>query len=527
MQKNLNLSVVLSKLLTLPFIITLQSFITLQIFSFVTYAGLVELLPTLPSRCEFAEIKKSGIHARKFTSTPNNNIFLQEEVQEFSPSLENKMHPYKNIDLGSTQSCQEMDGFGFTLTESSVINISRLPFKTKIETLNALFNSETGAGFNYMAIPLSSTDFNDSSKGDFSVCDCKKPNPDGSCFDAERLKQTIEVLKLAKNINPNIKLMLKPWTTPPHMKRENSIGNPNPYYGGDFDPKWINSYSSCLADSVRFFKKNGFQVQSIAAQNEPGLKLPYPSTYFDDYDHGKLLNAVASKIHSFSAETQMVVRSDNFISAPGAKRTLEILNSQHKRPIFAAHCYSNDPHSSNKLLSQNKKRFCSTRENRELEYFMGECSATGRPDYIGDFNWWLKNRVVNDIDQGASGILAWNGILDDQYGPKNNGCPKCRGLLTADFSKSTPEVIKNPEYYALAHAAKFVKSGARRLILEENQLAFQNPDGSTVILLHNQSQSPKFFTILTEECKTMHVTVPKASTVSIIVKRASNSISLL
>lgn len=499
----------------------------------------------IPSRCERLESygtqianTKGPISVQKFTSMPRENIFLKEENIEVAlpnqqsggplaelhnrielkKRTEIKMHPYKIVDLAEARSCQEMDGFGFTLTESSVINITRLPFKEKIEALNALFDPEKGAGFSYLAIPLSSTDFSDSSRGDFSICDCKNPNPDGSCFDASRLTDTLEVLNIAKNINPNIKLMLKPWTTPPHMKYPGSVANPNSYYGGHFDPKWINSYSSCLADSVKFFKKHGMSVQSIAAQNEPGLKLSYPSTFMDDNDHGRLLNALSEKIRPFSADTQIVVRSDNFISAPSVQRTLEILNPQNVRPIFAAHCYSNDPESSNKLLKNDQKRFCSTKENKQLEYFMGECSATGRPDYVGDFNWWLKNRVINDIDQGASGILGWNGILDQDYGPRNNGCPKCRGLLTADFSKSPAEIIKNPEYYALAHVAKFVKPGAKRLILEENQLAFENPDNSKVVVLFNGSHSPKFFSVQTEDCNVLPVTVPSESTVSLLIK---------
>lgn len=456
--------------------------------------------------------------ATQFTSDPSTETFLQAEELYFVPLTQTQIAPFQEIDLLSGKSCQQMDGFGFSLTESSVINFNRLPFKEKISALRALFDRDSGAGFNYLTIPLSSTDFNDASRGDFSVCDCQDTPENQSCFKSERLNETIELLQIAKHFNHELKLMLKPWTTPPFMKFPHSIPHTNPYFGGHFDPRWIERYSSCLADSVRFFKNKGFKVQSIAAQNEPGLSLPYPSVYMDDYDHGKLLNAIAKKIRSFSPKTQIIVRSDNFISAPGAKRSLEVLDPQIARPIFSAHCYSNDPQSSNQLLPKGENRFCSTKENKKLEYLMGECSATGVPNFTGDFNWWFKNRVINDIDQGASGIFGWNGILDENYGPKNHGCPSCRGLLTAQFNNKNALLVKNPEYYALAHVARFVKPNAMRIILDKNSLVFENPNGAKILVFHNDTSNPKYYSILTEDCQSLQVQLKAGTSASIVLE---------
>jgi hypothetical protein len=66
-----------------------------------------------------------------------------------------------------------MDGFGFSLTESSVINLNRLPLKEKIAAMRFLFDRAQGAGFNYLTIPLRFTAFNKLSHGDFTECDCK------------------------------------------------------------------------------------------------------------------------------------------------------------------------------------------------------------------------------------------------------------------------------------------------------------------------------------------------------------------
>ena len=51
--------------------------------------------------------------------------------------------------------------------------------------------------------------------------------------------------------------------------------------------------------------------------------------------------------------------------------------------------------------------------------------------------------------------------LDENDGPHLGGCKDCRGVVTIDSRDG--KITRNEEYYALAHASRFVRPGARRI----------------------------------------------------------------
>jgi glucosylceramidase len=80
--------------------------------------------------------------------------------------------------------------------------------------------------------------------------------------------------------------------------------------------------------------------------------------------------------------------------------------------------------------------------------------------------------------------------LDENHGPHLGGCGNCRGVVT--INSSTGEVTRNPEYYALAHASRFVRPGAHRIdssILpgKLDTVAFQNADDASLVLIASNS----------------------------------------
>jgi glucosylceramidase len=89
-------------------------------------------------------------------------------------------------------------------------------------------------------------------------------------------------------------------------------------------------------------------------------------------------------------------------------------------------------------------------------------------------------------------VLFWNLALDENDGPHLGGCKDCRGVVTID--SKTGAVTRNVEYYALAHASRFVLPGASRIRSSEPSdglanVAFRNPDGSIALLVANADAS--------------------------------------
>ena len=65
-------------------------------------------------------------------------------------------------------------------------------------------------------------------------------------------------------------------------------------------------------------------------------------------------------------------------------------------------------------------------------------------------------------------------------------------MVTID--RKTHAVSRNIEYYVLGHVSRFVDPGARVLpssggSAEVSHVAFRNPDGTLVLLLHNRGKS--------------------------------------
>src|SRR5882724_7028436 len=90
--------------------------------------------------------------------------------------------------------------------------------------------------------------------------------------------------------------------------------------------------------------------------------------------------------------------------------------------------------------------------------------------------------------------------LDQNDGPVNgNGCHTCRGVVTVDWSTTPATVRYEVEYYSLGQSSKLVVPGAHRI--ESNiagpieNVAYQNPDGSIVLVVYNSGHSNNAFSV--------------------------------
>jgi glucosylceramidase len=90
------------------------------------------------------------------------------------------------------------------------------------------------------------------------------------------------------------------------------------------------------------------------------------------------------------------------------------------------------------------------------------------------------------IEAGVNSYSAWNMVLDTQGHNLDEERPwPQNALLTVSRSSGTLNVT--PAYYVFRHFSYFVDPGAVRLGTSGNAdaLAFRNPDGSLVTVVHN------------------------------------------
>ncbi len=94
-------------------------------------------------------------------------------------------------------------------------------------------------------------------------------------------------------------------------------------------------------------------------------------------------------------------------------------------------------------------------------------------------------------------VIEWNLAADPQYNPHTDrgGCDICLGGITIDKDSFT----RNPAYYVVAHAAKFVRPGSVRiasnLVNGLPNVAFKTPDGNKVLIVINNGAEAQTFSI--------------------------------
>ena len=146
----------------------------------------------------------------------------------------------------------------------------------------------------------------------------------------------------------------------------------------------------------------------------------------------------------------------------------------------------------------------------DKEIFGTECtSGTRSPKHASD--------IIIDMTRGfARGVLMWNLALDPGGGPKTGtGCKTCTGTVTID--PATGDVTYTRQYYELAHASRFVVPGARRIDSNPidfvagkaaENVAFINPDGTRVLLVHNRDSAPLRFRVRWDLTRSFTYTLP-------------------
>ena len=119
-------------------------------------------------------------------------------------------------------------------------------------------------------------------------------------------------------------------------------------------------------------------------------------------------------------------------------------------------------------------------------------------DWAKNLMFFTRTLVIDTTRGWARGVLLWNLALDEKDGPHLGGCKDCRGVVTID--SRTGEVTRNVEYYALAHASRFVLPGAQRVQSSEaagelSNVAFRNRDGSLALVVANGAPQEQTFSV--------------------------------
>ena len=395
------------------------------------------------------------------------------------------------IAVDPSRAYQRIEGLGASITESSAHLLAHSPDRDAI--MRSLFDPRRGIGISYLRQPMGASDF--VAGPHYTYDDVPAGQTDFGLRHFSIAHDRAEILPLlrqARALNPNLKIMATPWSPPAWMKTSDSL------IGGRFkdDPRVYEAYARYFVRFIQEYRHAGVPIDAITLQNEPQNRNPsgYPGMDLRDPEEARLAVAVGHKLRGAGLHTKILGYDHNWSLHPNdvgppddpanpdyARSLLSDTAASKYLAGTAFHCYSGDPESQSALHDLFPAK----------DIYFTECSgivsgnpATTFPDTL---HWHTRFLTVGAIRNWAKTVITWNLALDPAGGPHNGGCDTCTGVVTVDpaTGHATPEA----DYYVLGHVTRFIRPGAVRVdsTVAGNawSVAFRNPDGSLVLVVVN------------------------------------------
>lgn len=393
---------------------------------------------------------------------------------------------------------QTMDGFGAAVTGSTCYNLMQMTPENRTKFLTETFSPTEGMGQSYIRIAIGCSDF---SLSEYTCCDT--PGIENFGLTSEENDYVIPILKEILKINPDVKIMGSPWTSPRWMKVNNltELKPFNSWTSGQLNPAYYSDYATYFVKWIQAFEQQGIKIYSVTPQNEP-LNRGNSASLFMGWEEQLefVKNHLTPKIKESSLQTKIYLFDHNYNYDNMADQNdypVKIYDAGIDEEIVAGAAYHNYGGNKAELLDIHDKY-----PNRELVF-----TETS----IGTWNDGrnLEVRLIDDMREVAlgtvnnwcRGVIVWNLMLDSERGPnREGGCKTCYGAVDIDKSNYST-ITRNSHYFIIGHLSSVVKPGAVRIGttgFSEGGFfhsAFENPDGTYACVLLNSNAAPKMITI--------------------------------
>ena len=392
------------------------------------------------------------------------------------------------IDVDPATTYQTIDGFGAAFTDSSAALVANdLDQGARDELMNNLFGAD-GIGLSMVRQPLGASDFATAESGDYTF--------DDTCCDLSDFNTghdeayILPILRQAKQINPDLKVMGTPWSAPAWMKTNDNVD------GGELKTENHGVFADYLLKTAQAYSDAGVPLDFLSIQNEPyhpesgDGSSGYPSMHMSpEQQAASIGDEIGPKFAESGLKTQLLAWDHNWSHPEYPGIVADDPEAGQHVAGAAFHCYEGDV--------SGQSEFQQAHPDKGI--WLTECSGGDwSPDFAQNLKWQTQNLIIGGTRNWAKGVALWNVALDQNHGPTNGGCSDCRGVVTVNTDDG--QVTYNEEYYVLGHVAKFVKPGAQRVESTSNpngveSVAFRNTDGSTALLALNASDSEQTFQV--------------------------------
>lgn len=403
---------------------------------------------------------------------------------------------------------QEIEGYGAGFTGSSAYLLNKkLDAAARQAALTDLFDPATGIGISYLRMTMGASDF---SLSDFTYNDLAAGQTDYALAQftlAQDLDDVIPVMQEILLIAPDIKLMGTPWSPPAWMKTNGSLK------GGRLKTDCYDVYAGYFVKYIQSMSARGIVIDAVTPQNEPlYYTAGYPCMEMQASEQLAFIkNSLGPAFATAGINTKIIVYDHNW---DNPQYPIGILDNADTRKYVAGsafHAYAGDVSAMSTVHNAHPDKGL---------YFTEISGGAWAGDFSDNLMWNMNNIFIGTARNWSKTALLWNLALDQDFGPQNNGCNNCRGVIT--INAGSGQVTKNEEYYSIAHFSKFVRPGAFRIstIVPPTLdgfilVGFQNVDGSKVLVACNSGNAATSFAVK-QGSKYFNYAIPAKSVATIV-----------
>jgi len=409
---------------------------------------------------------------------------------------------------------QEIEGFGAAITGSTCYNLLKMNVENRTKLLKETFDPVTGMGYSYIRISIGCSDF---SMDEYTCCDA--PGIENFAIHALDKRDLFPILKEILAINPNVKILASPWTSPRWMKVNNltDLQPYNSWTSGQLNPLFYQDYATYFVRFVQEMKKEGFDINSITIQNEPLNRRNSASLYMSWQEQAAFVkNALGPKFAEAGLTTKIIVfdhnyNYDNIADQIGYPVKMYADPDVAKYVDGAAfHAYGGDK---SEMLNVHNAY-----PSKNL-YFTEMSIGTWNYSFDGDLMWSMRELGIGTLNNFNKSVIVWNFMLDEKGAPNRpGGCTTCYGAVDIN-TKDYATLDRKSHFYVIGHLSKTISPGAVRIGTSGFQTsglyytAVLNEDGTYGVVLQNDTDKSIKIT-LADEIHSFVYTIPAKSIAS-------------
>ena len=431
------------------------------------------------------------------------------------------------ITVDDAQHFQEIDGFGASLTDAAAWLFAKKMSPAETDAAFAtLFGRKDGIALSFLRQPVGSSDlavtfysFDDLCAQTQKACTTPPGVTDlelkhfSLAHDEEYI---LPLLKEALRINPEIHVMLTPWSPPGWMKTSGSMlgSNAETKAASSLRPEFYAAYANYLVKTIEGYQAAGVPVWALSVQNEPLYAPPtYSGMRMEAAEQAKFLgDALGPALAAAGLKTKVMVYDHNWDRPDYPETVLKDPKAGALAAGTAWHHYGGDPAAMTKNHEEFPQKDQWVTESSGGTWQKGNVLAEEAGELITVTRNWARSYVL------------WALATDQNHGPYVGGCATCRGIVTIDLTNpDRPEVKPEADFYVLGQASKFVLPGAVRIASDEpadtplKDVAFRNPNGTIVLYTLNAGTTGQVLRIAFRR-KSVATTIPAGSVATFVWK---------